>query len=273
MVRNCGYELPSICDCFYSEWAANGAESSSEDVASEWSDSDDGIASRASGGHVSSCYSDESTVPSVDEFGADPEEFLYVETLVAEISSEPDRIVDDVEIDRRVSHSHGQVGWHIRLARTICDRLPGKRSPSEKLWTHHKIVSTLADYVGRARRLGQDRMTYRRGSRLGVAYHVALDDRRRGLIYWAIVTLTTVGFGDITPLSPLGQMVSAIIMILGYGIIAVPTGIVTAGMIDRVRVRGTAPARKPGRTCAACGRSGHSADGRFCCYCSMELPS
>lgn len=92
-------------------------------------------------------------------------------------------------------------------------------------------------------------------------------------VYWAIVTLTTVGFGDITPLSPLGQMVSAMIMILGYGIIAVPTGIVTAGMIDRVRVRGTAPARKPGRTCASCGRSGHSADGRFCCYCSMELPS
>ena len=113
-----------------------------------------------------------------------------METLVAEISSEPDRIVDDMEIDRRVSHSHGQVGWHIRLARTICDRLPGNnRSPSDKLWTHHMIVSTLADYVGRARRLGQDRMTYRRGSRLGMAYHVALDDRRRGLIYRAIVTI------------------------------------------------------------------------------------
>ena len=55
------------------------------------------------------------------------------------------------------------------------------------------IVSTLADYVGRARRLGQDRMTYRRGSGLGVPYHAALDDRRRGLIYWAIVTIVRNG--------------------------------------------------------------------------------
>ena len=92
-------------------------------------------------------------------------------------------------------------------------------------------------------------------------------------VYWAIVTLTTVGFGDITPLTPFGQLVAAMIMVLGYGIIAVPTGIVTAGMIDRVRVKGTAPARIPSRTCASCGRAGHAADARFCCYCSMELPS
>ncbi len=92
-------------------------------------------------------------------------------------------------------------------------------------------------------------------------------------VYWAIVTLTTVGFGDITPFTPFGQMVAAMIMVLGYGIIAVPTGIVTAGMIDRVRVKGTAPARSPSRTCATCGRAGHAADARFCCYCSMELPS
>ena len=92
-------------------------------------------------------------------------------------------------------------------------------------------------------------------------------------VYWAIVTLTTVGFGDITPLTPFGQMVAAMIMVLGYGIIAVPTGIVTAGMIDRVRVKGTAPARIASRVCAACGRAGHSSDAQFCCYCSMDLPS
>ena len=162
--------------------------SSSEDESSEWSDSDDGIAIRASGGDVSSCYSHASTVPSVDEFTNEPDEFLHVETLVAELSSKQDRMIVNTEINWRVSHSHGQIGWHSRLARTICDRMPGKQlgPPLDAFLTYHFIDRKLADYVDRARRLGQDRMTYRRGSRLGVPYHAVLDDRRRGLIYWAI---------------------------------------------------------------------------------------
>ena len=91
-------------------------------------------------------------------------------------------------------------------------------------------------------------------------------------VYWAIVTLTTVGFGDITPLTPLGQMLAAMIMVLGYGVIAVPTGIVTAGMLGKVRVEGTAPARSPSRTCSTCERAGHTSDAQYCCYCGMELP-
>jgi hypothetical protein len=69
-------------------------------------------------------------------------------------------------------------------------------------------------------------------------------------IYWAIVTLTTVGFGDITPQTPLGQTIAAFIMILGYGIIAVPTGIVTAEM-TRHADDGTT------HSCSGCGAEGH----------------
>lgn len=58
-------------------------------------------------------------------------------------------------------------------------------------------------------------------------------------IYWAIVTLTTVGYGDITPVTPIGQLLSSIVMILGYTIIAIPTGIVSATMIDETKKKGT----------------------------------
>lgn len=84
-------------------------------------------------------------------------------------------------------------------------------------------------------------------------------------IYWSIVTLTTVGFGDITPLTPLGKALASALMILGYGIIAVPTGIVTMEL-DRAS-RGLAR-----RTdCAGCGRSGHQKDARFCFRCGSAL--
>ena len=66
-------------------------------------------------------------------------------------------------------------------------------------------------------------------------------------IYWAIVTMTTVGYGDIAPQTPLGQMVASLLMIIGYGIIAVPTGIVTSEMM-----RPQAPS--PGESCPCCGR-------------------
>jgi voltage-gated potassium channel len=83
-------------------------------------------------------------------------------------------------------------------------------------------------------------------------------------IYWAIVTLTTVGFGDITPQTPLGQTIAAFIMILGYGIIAVPTGIVTAEM-TRHTDGGTT------HSCSNCGAEGHKRRADFCYKCGKEL--
>lgn len=84
-------------------------------------------------------------------------------------------------------------------------------------------------------------------------------------VYWAIVTLTTVGYGDISPSTPLGQAIAAIIMILGYGIIAVPTGIVTAEM--------TVAAGKTISTqaCQECSAEGHDSDAEFCKYCGAKL--
>jgi voltage-gated potassium channel len=84
-------------------------------------------------------------------------------------------------------------------------------------------------------------------------------------IYWAIVTLTTVGFGDITPRTPLGQALAALVMILGYAIIAVPTGIVTA---ELTRVK---PRQVTTRACPDCGDSSHDADARHCKYCGSRL--
>jgi voltage-gated potassium channel len=84
-------------------------------------------------------------------------------------------------------------------------------------------------------------------------------------IYWGIVTLTTVGFGDITPQTPLGQAVAAIVMILGYGIIAVPTGIYASELRD-VMTR-----RRQVKTCSECGRAGHDEDARFCKFCGARI--
>jgi voltage-gated potassium channel len=84
-------------------------------------------------------------------------------------------------------------------------------------------------------------------------------------IYWAIVTLTTVGYGDISPLTPVGRGVAAMVMILGYGIIAVPTGIVTVEL-SRTPVR-----RIRTRACEGCGREGHDTDARFCKHCGSNL--
>lgn len=81
-------------------------------------------------------------------------------------------------------------------------------------------------------------------------------------VYWGIVTLTTVGFGDITPGTPLGQALASIVMIMGYGIIAVPTGIVTAELAYAVRDGKGAP------FCGSCGRRGHDDDARYCKWCA-----
>jgi voltage-gated potassium channel len=83
-------------------------------------------------------------------------------------------------------------------------------------------------------------------------------------IYWAIVTLTTVGYGDISPQTNLGQMLAAFIMILGYSIIAVPTGIVTIELSNF-------SSKKATRSCKDCSAEGHDTDAKFCKYCGAEL--
>jgi len=84
-------------------------------------------------------------------------------------------------------------------------------------------------------------------------------------IYWAIVTLTTVGYGDITPVTALGQMLSAMVMIMGYAVIAVPTGIVSAEMVNDLKGRTTTQA------CRYCGKEGHANDATYCKYCGEPL--
>ncbi|MDH3687165.1 MAG: ion transporter [Myxococcales bacterium] len=83
-------------------------------------------------------------------------------------------------------------------------------------------------------------------------------------IYWAIVTVTTVGYGDITPQSVPGQFLAAIAMVMGYAIIAVPTGIVTAELVQEVRAITT-------RTCPSCLTEGHQWSARFCRDCGDPL--
>ena len=85
-------------------------------------------------------------------------------------------------------------------------------------------------------------------------------------MYWAIVTLTTVGYGDVIPSTVTGQMLSAVLMILGYGIIAIPTGIVTAELTSVTHSRLVTT-----RTCPSCLSVGHSASARFCGDCGGEL--
>ncbi len=85
-------------------------------------------------------------------------------------------------------------------------------------------------------------------------------------IYWAIVTLTTVGYGDITPITPLGRVLSAMIMIMGYGIIAVPTGIVTAELAN-VNNR----LKTNTQNCQNCGFDDHDDDAKFCKSCGYDL--
>lgn len=85
-------------------------------------------------------------------------------------------------------------------------------------------------------------------------------------IYWAIVTITTVGYGDVSPATPLGKLFSCILMLCGYGIIAVPTGIVTSQMMSEWRNKYVSD-----RKCEQCGKVGHEKDAQYCKYCGSNL--
>lgn len=86
--------------------------------------------------------------------------------------------------------------------------------------------------------------------------------------YWAIVTLTTVGYGDITPVTAFGQFFAAIVMILGYAVIAVPTGIVVAETIQSAKRN---PQNVDRKRCKYCNSKGHYPKAKYCYRCSEEL--
>jgi len=84
-------------------------------------------------------------------------------------------------------------------------------------------------------------------------------------IYWAVVTITTVGYGDISPHTAVGKTLAAMIMIFGYSIIAVPTGIVTAELANELRLE------RSDKKCLHCGRAGHEVDALHCKFCGEAI--
>ncbi len=108
---------------------------------------------------------------------------------------------------------------------------------------------------------------------VGALMYTIEDHERSGFtsipvsVYWAIVTLTTVGYGDISPQTPLGQFLASVVMILGYSIIAIPTGIVTVEWAQNRSQRPGASA-----SCPNCGLARHDSDARFCKHCGTKLP-
>ncbi|TFZ50544.1 ion transporter [Serratia proteamaculans] len=85
-------------------------------------------------------------------------------------------------------------------------------------------------------------------------------------VYWAVVTLTTVGYGDIVPHTPVGRLLTSVLILLGYSIIAVPTGILTAYMSQELQ------RNRERRNCEQCQRGGHETEAIFCKYCGSALP-
>lgn len=84
-------------------------------------------------------------------------------------------------------------------------------------------------------------------------------------VYWSIVTLTTVGYGDIAPQTPLGQFIASVIMILGYAIIAIPTGIVSSELTKKDTVNSNT------QSCPNCSYDGHKDDAEYCYHCGHNL--
>lgn len=99
-----------------------------------------------------------------------------------------------------------------------------------------------------------------------------VEGRQRGFnsipnsIYWAIVTITTVGYGDVSPETPFGKFIASLIMLTGYSIIAVPTGILTTEIALASRSKG-----HHNEVCPNCGREGHDADAHYCKHCGSLL--
>ncbi|QDT92470.1 ion transporter [Gimesia algae] len=109
----------------------------------------------------------------------------------------------------------------------------------------------------------------------GATLHLVEEDKNNGFdsipesMYWAIVTMTTVGYGDVAPVTPLGKLLASIIMILGYSLIIVPTGIVSAELAHGGK--GTERNRITTQVCPECMREGHDTDAIFCKFCGGRL--
>ena len=86
-------------------------------------------------------------------------------------------------------------------------------------------------------------------------------------IYWAIVTLTTVGYGDIAPITVIGQSIASLVMLLGYAVIAVPTGIITSDMVFHSKKKTNTNTQ----VCSNCNFSDHDDDALFCKICGTKL--
>ncbi|EPJ7086389.1 ion transporter [Citrobacter amalonaticus] len=85
-------------------------------------------------------------------------------------------------------------------------------------------------------------------------------------VYWAIVTVTTVGYGDITPHTPLGRIVASVLILIGYSVIAIPTGLITTHMSMAFQKRNQQ------RQCPQCQQSQHEHSAKFCNHCGSKLP-
>ncbi len=84
-------------------------------------------------------------------------------------------------------------------------------------------------------------------------------------VYWAIITITTVGYGDVVPQTALGQAIAALVMLVGYSVIAVPTGIFTSEILMELQ------RQRSDRHCPGCAASGHESDAEFCRHCGHVL--
>ncbi|NZA28174.1 ion transporter [Luteimonas sp. SJ-92] len=91
-------------------------------------------------------------------------------------------------------------------------------------------------------------------------------------MYWAIITVATVGFGDIVPVTPTGRFITSILVLIGYSIIAIPTGIYTAELVTHLRQEDAEARSHDARGCGQCGLRGHAADAAHCRRCGGPLP-